>query len=115
MTTHHLFVFSNPTEGREDDYNEWYDNTHLAEVLQVPGIVAAQRYQVATTLAGSLPHRYLAVYDIEGDDPTAALTELGKAAGGMNMSDAYDAGGAVVVVFTAAGERQTAKSGTTGG
>ena len=110
MTTHQLFVFSNPAAGREDEYNDWYDNTHLGEVLQVPGFVAAQRYRVGPALVGSLPHRYLAVYEIEGDDPSTALAELGKAAGTMNMSEAFDAAGSVAVVFTAAGERMTANS-----
>ena len=26
-------VFSNPFEGKDDEFNEWYDNVHLPEVL----------------------------------------------------------------------------------
>jgi hypothetical protein len=25
-----MIVFTSPVEGREDEYNDWYDNTHLA-------------------------------------------------------------------------------------
>jgi hypothetical protein len=27
-----FLVFTNPVEGREDEYNEWYDNVHLGDV-----------------------------------------------------------------------------------
>ncbi len=30
-------VHSNPVAGREDEYNDWYSNRHLADVVAVPG------------------------------------------------------------------------------
>ena len=41
MATGAMVVFSNPTEGREDEYNDWYDNTHLPEVCALDGVVGA--------------------------------------------------------------------------
>ena len=42
MSTHHrLIVFTEPVIGREDEYNEWYDEVHLPEVLATDGFVAA--------------------------------------------------------------------------
>ena len=32
--------------GREDEYNDWYSNTHIPEVLAVPGFVGARRFKV---------------------------------------------------------------------
>ena len=30
---------------REDEYNDWYSNTHIPEVCAVDGIVSARRYK----------------------------------------------------------------------
>ena len=43
MTDHELVVLSRPPEDVSDDtYNDWYD-THVREILALPGFVAAQR------------------------------------------------------------------------
>ena len=40
-----MFVQSKPSSpDREDEYNDWYTNTHLPEVLDIPGITAARRF-----------------------------------------------------------------------
>ncbi len=108
MKNHVLMVLSNPVPGREAEYNDWYDNVHLGEVLALPGFVAAQRFaRAGEPVAGELEHRYLAIYEIEGDDPKPALEALRKGARSMNMSDALEAGRAVAAAFTPRGERVT--------
>jgi hypothetical protein len=89
-------VFSNPVEGREDEYNEWYDEVHLADVQRIPGVVAASRYEYVPTqfpdmTAPPTEQLYLAVYELDGD-PDEVLTELRARAGGpeMRMSKALD-------------------------
>ena len=37
--------------GREDDFNRLYDEGHVPEVLEVPGIVSARRYQALGSVA----------------------------------------------------------------
>src|SRR3546814_7682746 len=39
-------VRSNPVTGREDEYNRWYSERHLADVMAVPGFVSARRYRI---------------------------------------------------------------------
>ena len=91
-----FLVFSNPVEGREDDYNQWYDDVHLGDVCRVPGVVGAQRYDLVNTIGddGPLPtHRYLAVYDLARDvAPADVLGELTARFGSPEMaaSDALD-------------------------
>jgi hypothetical protein len=42
MTKVVLVVFTNVTNPEHDDaYNTWYDDTHLADVVTVPGFTAA--------------------------------------------------------------------------
>ena len=43
-----MFVQSRPSSpDREDEYNDWYTNTHLPEVLDIPGITAARRFKAS--------------------------------------------------------------------
>jgi hypothetical protein len=47
MTGYIQTVVTAPVVGREDEFNRWYDDTHLPEMLQVPGFVAGRRYTLA--------------------------------------------------------------------
>ncbi len=87
-----LVVHSQPADpSREDEYNDWYDRVHLPEVCAIPGIVGARRFSHADAAAtGSAPAPYLAIYEIDADDPAACITELVARAtsGAIHMSDA---------------------------
>ena len=102
-----LLVHSNPTEDKEADFNTWYDEVHLGEVLEVQGFTAAQRFKVAGEPATGAPdHSYLAIYEVEAEQPQDALDALGAAiGGGMNLSDAIDLGGVSAVIYSPLGER----------
>jgi len=80
MARYLLVVHSNPVAGREAEYDDWYDHRHLADVLRVPGVVAARRYDYSSVqMTPALPaHRHLALYEIEIDDIrlfTAAMAQ----------------------------------------
>ncbi len=88
-------VLSNPTAGNEAEYNRWYNDQHLPDVLNVPGFVRAQRFKLSDAqMAGEADktHRYLALYEIETDNVAAALKDLASRVGtnDMIMSDAID-------------------------
>jgi hypothetical protein len=110
MATHRLVVFTQPKPGQEAEYNRWYEEVHLGDVLKVEGFVAAQRFEVATAQIGdaaqSSPARYLAIYEIEAENLEAALAQLSAGSDSMEISDALDAGQAQAIAFTAIGERQ---------
>lgn len=103
---HRLFVFSNPVEGREAEYNEWYDTVHIDEVLQVDGFVACQRF-VVDPGARDAPARYLAIYEIDDGDPAAAFARLRGAVDDMTPSDAIDQASVNAWIYSAHGERVT--------
>ncbi len=63
-----LIVLTNPgSHEKEDVYNEWYTNEHVPDVLDVPGYVAATRYEAFPSWI-SIPQRYLTIYDLEVED-----------------------------------------------
>jgi hypothetical protein len=88
MPQRHVFiVLTNPAEGRDDEYNDWYSNTHIADVLTVPGVVAAQRFKLSDKqrMAGKLPWQYLAIYECETDDLDEVINALKERSGGETM------------------------------
>ncbi len=68
---------------REDEYNTWYDEVHIPELLALDGIVAARRLR---PVDGNGP--YVAIYELEGDDLQAILDNMIANAGQLHMSDA---------------------------
>jgi hypothetical protein len=115
-----FLVFSNPTEGQEAEYNEWYDSTHVHEVLDVPGVVAAQRYALApmdipeVEGAPSPPppaHRYLAVYELESD-PNEVMAEFLRrlTTGEMTLHEGLDMATVSMSTWRPRGDRLDAPS-----
>ena len=92
MPKYTFMVLTNPVEGQEDTYNDWYTNRHLADVLNVPGFVSAQRFKLADAQRGGSPQpwRYLALYQIDTDDLKKTLAILSERSGteAMVLSDA---------------------------
>jgi hypothetical protein len=88
-----LIVQSGPSEpSREAEYNDWYDATHLPQVCDVPGIVAARRYELAPSTSMPAPagsSKYVAIYEIDADDPDTVLQEIVTRTGDgrIEMSD----------------------------
>lgn len=83
MAERHLFVvLTNAVEGQEDAYNDWYTHRHLVDVVAIPGIVSARRYELSEAqLRSRVPYAYCALYEIETDDLEVVLAELRSRAG----------------------------------
>lgn len=79
-----LVVLSNPVAGREAEFNDWYSNQHLADVLKVPGFLSAQRFQLGME-EGDAAWKYLAIYEFEANDPAESLAALTARAGSPEM------------------------------
>jgi hypothetical protein len=82
-----VIVYSGPAEGREDEYNKWYDEVHLAEFSSLPGVTSGRRFKVA----GDKPTSYAAIYECDAD-PREVFAAMNAAIkdGTMHMTDAID-------------------------
>jgi hypothetical protein len=100
-----LLVSTNPaSEAQTDEYNAWYTDVHIPQIVErVPGFVGCTRYVLHDSSPVRPDQRYLAVYEIEADDPGAALEALGAAlaAGQLDMSPALKAEPAPTSLFEA--------------
>jgi hypothetical protein len=101
-------IFSRPTPGQEQEYNRWYTDEHLGDVLRVPGVLAAQRFKLAQADAAA-PAPYLAVYEIESDDVQRTLAEIAARAGTSDMpiSPALDTSSVAALVYQKITERRS--------
>ncbi len=64
-----MLVFSEPFEGKDEAFNEWYTGRHLADLCALEGFTGAQRFELHSVSMGKELNRYLAIYDVETDDP----------------------------------------------
>jgi len=75
MTRGVYLVFTNPVSPeREDDYNDYYANVHIPEVVQSDGIVSARRFKLSDSKAPIGPvgdFQYVTIYELESDDLAA--------------------------------------------
>jgi hypothetical protein len=74
----HLVLSIPPAGVGDDEYSEFYE-THVGEILETAGFVAARRYWLAPAVAGRPPveYRHASVYEL--DRPSAGpLAELGR-------------------------------------
>ncbi|MBO0852293.1 MAG: hypothetical protein J2P18_00825 [Nocardia sp.] len=86
-----MIVFSTPKEGREEEYNTWYTDVHIPELLAIDGVTSATRYSAPEMPGQGAEHTYMAVYEIDGD-PLKVLAQLRENAtsGKSKTSDAVD-------------------------
>jgi hypothetical protein len=89
-----IVVRTRPVDpAREDEFNDWYTNVHIPEILTTPGFVAARRYRTPGT------SDYLAVYEIEGDDLDAVRKGMAAGRAERTTSDALQTDPPPVVTF----------------
>jgi hypothetical protein len=91
-----LIVYTSPVEGKEDEYNKWYDEVHVKEFAALPGVISGKRFKVA----GDKPSPYAAIYELSGtpEEVFAAMNASIKD-GSMHMSDSIDAKSAQIITF----------------
>jgi hypothetical protein len=71
MARYYMIVLSNPVAGREAEFDEWYDKTHVREVVSVPGYISGQRFRAVPVKGMPTPpmsYESYALYEIETDD-----------------------------------------------
>jgi hypothetical protein len=81
-----LMVQVSAAEGRDQEFNDWYNDIHLVDVLKLAGFTAARRFR---RIDAEADNPYLAIYEVEADDLHAAYAGLGPAvaSGEVRMSD----------------------------
>lgn len=106
-----LLVLSKPLPGREEEYDHWYSDIHLVEVLERPGFISARRFRLEGGIDvegfGRPEQTYLALYEIEGD-PAEAYASISReiSSGQLAVTEAIDPA-VVTAGFTAITDTMT--------
>lgn len=86
---HVAFVMGNCIEGREVEYDRWYDEVHAPEVLGTPDFVAMRRGRLASLQAApqnEQPANRLVLLQIRSRDLHASIDEFIARAHGTSPS-----------------------------
>ena len=96
-----MLVFSEPFEGGEDAFNAWYTGQHLDDLCALPGFTSAQRFTLHSVSMGTTLNKYLAIYDVETDDPDAVIAGMFAARDtpAMPMSPAFNIDPTTVMLY----------------
>ncbi|HVQ98732.1 MAG TPA: hypothetical protein VMS16_08020 [Mycobacterium sp.] len=77
-----MYVASLPVSpDKEADYHDWYNETHLAELSKIDGIVSARRFAPTD---GEGP--FIAIYELDSDNLDGVLERMGELAASGQMS-----------------------------
>src|SRR5437867_13117129 len=92
-----MLVFANPVPGLENDFNEWYTNTHMGDLVQLPGWMGAQRFRIVSSLnprptREGYRHGYLIVWDQAGSEASVPQRVMTAAIEGGHSCRCADLG-----------------------
>ena|ERR1700733_3107867 len=92
MAAYVLMAMTNSRPGKEGEYNLWFDNVHIPEILALDGFNSVQRFQLTSVqrTPGPHPYTFVALYSIESQDLAATLKALGEAVQEGTKTDAGD-------------------------
>jgi hypothetical protein len=89
-----LIVWNNPLASREDEYNRWYSEVHIGDLLRIDGVGAASRFvRHDAAYAPGRPralHRYLAVYELLDRYQVMRAIPKRRGTAAMMLTDALD-------------------------
>jgi hypothetical protein len=103
-------VLASPAEGRVQDFEKWFNEVHIPDVVKVPGFLSGQLFKFHRALDGVFPTQYVAVYHVETDDLEGMFAELDRRekSGEMTFegSDAINMKSMLGAFFVPVGQRQ---------
>jgi hypothetical protein len=80
-------VFANPIPGKEAEFNDFYSNSHMGDLVQLPGWTGAQRFRIVTSVqpppsTAGYGHGYLIVWELESTEANGVLSMMSAAIAG---------------------------------
>lgn len=106
MPNYTVLIFTRPNEGMASEFDEWYENTHLDDVIATaPGWNSGERFGLVHQQGIAMPNSHLAVYEAEAATPEEAVAVLHETRDAREISPAMDASEFAIWVFEGLGTR----------
>lgn len=102
---HLCVVLTEPTQGKAAEFDDYYENVHLDEVLATTGWQSAQRFRLTDQIGQECPLPFLALYEVEADNPKDVIRQMNETRAQRQQSDALNRKTAAVWVFSETGPR----------
>lgn len=99
MSHYFYFVFTRPKAGQDDEFNKWYSERHIHDLVAIPGIVAAQRFRLLDLAIAEKTSDYLAIYEFSDVDLAIAGIAERRGTDRMPSTEAIDRDSSKGVVF----------------
>jgi hypothetical protein len=83
-----LVVFANPGEGKEAEFNVWYDK-HMHDFMKFPNFVRVQKFKMLSRKGRPDPEfKYMFLFEFKGDqDESFAQIQAAMKNGGLDVAD----------------------------
>jgi hypothetical protein len=94
-----VLVLTEPTEGEENEFNRYYEDQHLGEVLETTGWKSAQRFKLVDQAGCECPLPYLALYETEAMEGKTAIEVMNESRKDRVQSGALNKKTAAAWVF----------------
>ena len=102
---HMVLVLSEPTEGQTEEFDRYYEQDHIDEVLATTGWSSGQRFRLADEVGAACPLPYLALYEAWSEDAASVLKTLSDTRDQRAQSKSLNKRTAGVWVFEETGPR----------
>lgn len=73
---HMVLVLTEPRDGQTEEFDRYYEQDHIDEVLTSTGWTTGQRFKLADEVGAACPLPYLALYEAWAEDSTSVLKTL---------------------------------------
>jgi hypothetical protein len=95
MSESMLLILTSPVPGKDSEFDEWYDTTHLPQVCATPGFTGASRWKKTTfmwpTERPVISQTRAALYTIDGSVEDAVDALMSRLAdGSIEMTEFMD-------------------------
>lgn len=103
---HKMMVLAKAVPGKTEALAQWYDNTHIPDLLAVPGLITAERHDLVTLKSpeGTTSWDFMLIYEFDGPDPMAVLKNMAEAQ--VVMSDVLESSSTLSIVGVSHGVRR---------
>jgi hypothetical protein len=100
-TTYLMIAHSSAKPGRDAEYLQWYEHSHLPEICAIPGVKGGRLLEATPSSPSKPAATFLAIYELDVEDPMSVLQEMGRRhqAGQMHSTDALDPASAQLVFY----------------
>jgi hypothetical protein len=101
MAKYVLLVQSSTKEGRDAEYEAWYDAHHLSDMCAIPGVSNGRRLVSTPVAFPEAGKRHLGIFDVETDDLGAFMAEMNRirVSGQQSSTDSLDRESIVLWIY----------------